>query len=92
MTGRLVAQKERKSELKPDPILERLHHLGKTAKTQGWTQEECLEFVGLLEKRYIRKSPTWQPGAPKGAGKFRAGQNDIVMFLRDKVFELELSV
>ena len=92
MTDRPQAQMERKTKLKTDPILERLYHLGKTAKTQGWTKEECVEFVDLMEKKFIRKGITFQPGTPDGMGEFRAGQNDLVMFIRDKIFGLELSV
>lgn len=68
-----------------------------TQDTQEITKLECLvyealnspagkDLISALEKKFLLNT-TWLPGAPEGYAQFRAGQNDIVAFLRNSFFK-----
>lgn len=46
------------------------------------------QLLKLLEDKHIYKL-SWAPGAPEGYAQFRAGQNDVVMFLRQSLEQVK---
>lgn len=86
----MTAEMSREVSVPPDEYLAELQRLGRLGKTQGLNAEECRLFISLLEKRFIRVAPTYMPGQQDNWGEFRSGQNDLIRFLRDTVFNYKL--
>lgn len=73
---------DREVDIPKDETREEIVRIIKTGMTQGINKEELISLLDLLEVMYVRKPPMYVPNAPDGWMQFRAGQVDIIKYLR----------